>query len=194
LTQPLQLETPRLILRHWQEDDRAPFAAMNADPVVMHYFEGPFTRKQSDEAFDRYLAAFDRADFSFFATIIRDTGDFAGTIGLQIMRDQVPNLPQPAVEIGWRLARTAQGKGYATEGARTIVDFAFNQLCLSEVVAITALPNQASRRVMEKLGMTHRPELDFDHPRVPAGHQYQRHTLYSLRNPNHHEVPCSTPS
>ncbi len=194
MTESLQLETPRLTLRRWQESDRAPFAAMNADPVVMHYFEAPFTREQSDEAFDRYLAAFDRAGFSFFATIIRDTGDFAGTIGLQIMRDVVPNLPQPAVEIGWRLVRTAQGKGFATEGARAIVDFAFNELCLSEVVAITALPNQASRRVMEKLGMTHRPELDFDHPRVPAGHKYQRHTLYSLRNPNSNEVSCSTPS
>jgi RimJ/RimL family protein N-acetyltransferase len=166
---------------------------MNADPVVMHYFEAPFTRQQSDEAIDRYLAAFDRDNFSLFAAVFRDTGTFAGTIGLQIMRDAVPNLPQPAVEIGWRLAQSAQGKGLATEGAHTIVDFAFNQLGLNEVVAITAIPNRASRHVMEKLGMTHRPELDFDHPRVPAGHQYQRHTLYSLRNPNHHEVR-STPS
>lgn len=182
LTQVLQLETSRLTLRRWQEDDRVAFAEMNADPVVMHYFEAPFTREQSDEAIDRYLAAFDRDGFSFFAATVRDTGEFAGTIGLQIMRFAVPNLPQPAVEIGWRLTQAAQGKGFATEGARTIVDFAFNQLGLDEVVAITALPNRASRHVMEKLGMTHRPELDFDHPRVPEGHQYQRHTLYSLRN------------
>jgi RimJ/RimL family protein N-acetyltransferase len=194
LKQPLQLETSRLTLRPWQETDRAPFAEMNADPVVMHYFEAPFTRQQSDEAIDRYLAAFDREGFSFFAATMRDTGDFIGTIGLQTMRDAVPNLPQPAVEIGWRLAQASHGKGLATEAARTIVDFAFNQLALNEVVAITALPNHASRRVMEKLGMTHRPELDFDHPRVPAGHQYQRHTLYSLRNPNSNEVLCSTPS
>jgi RimJ/RimL family protein N-acetyltransferase len=166
---------------------------MNADPVVMHYFEAPLTRQQSDEAFERYLAAFDREGFSFFAAIRRDTGEFIGTIGLQTMRDQVPDLPQPAVEIGWRLAQSAQGKGLATEGSQAIVDFAFNQLHLSEVVAITAIPNQPSRRVMEKLGMTHRPELDFDHPRVPTGHQYQRHTLYSLRNPNSNEVSCSTP-
>jgi RimJ/RimL family protein N-acetyltransferase len=194
LTQPLQLETPRLTLRRWQETDRAPFADMNADPVVMHYFEAPFTRQQSDEAIDRYLAAFDRDGFSFFAATLRDTGNFAGTIGLQIMCDAVPNLPQPAVEIGWRLTQSAQGKGLATEGARTIVDYAFNQLGLNEVVAITALPNRASRHVMEKLGMTHRPELNFDHPRVPIGHQFQRHTLYSLRNPNSNEVPCSTSS
>jgi RimJ/RimL family protein N-acetyltransferase len=192
LTQPLQLETPRLILRLWQEADRAPFAEMNADPVVMHYFASPMTPEQSDEAIDRYLAAFDRDGFSFFATHQRDTGDFIGTIGLQTMRDAVPNLQQPAVEIGWRLTQAAQGKGFATEGARAVVDFAFNQLGLNEVVAITALPNRASRRVMEKLGMTHRPELDFAHPRVPAGHQYQRHTLYGLRNPNLNETPCST--
>jgi len=191
LTQTLQFETPRLTLRRWQEIDRAPFAEMNADPVVMHYFAAPMTRQQSDEAIDRYLATFDRDSFSFFAATLRDTGAFIGTIGLQTMRDVVPNLPQPAVEIGWRLTQSAQGKGLATEGAQAIVDFAFNQLGLNEVVTITALPNRASRRVMEKLGMTHRPELDFDHPRVPAGHQYQRHTLYNLRNPNSNEAPCS---
>jgi RimJ/RimL family protein N-acetyltransferase len=183
LTQPLQLETTRLILRRWEEADRAPFIAMNADPVVMRFFAAPFTTEQSNETIDRYLAAFDREGFSFFAAILRDSGAFAGTIGLQTMRDVIPNLPQPAVEIGWRLTQSSQGKGFATEGARTIVDFAFNNLGLKEVVAITALPNRASRHVMEKLGMTHRPELDFDHPRVPAGHQYQRHTLYSLQNP-----------
>jgi RimJ/RimL family protein N-acetyltransferase len=194
LTNALQLGTPRLILRHWQESDRESFAQMNADPVVMHYFAAPMTRQQSDEAIDHYLAAFEREGFSFFAAIERNTGNLIGTIGLQTMRDAVPNLPQPAVEIGWRLTQAAQGKGYAAEGARTVVDFAFNQLSLNEVVAITALPNQASRRVMEKLGMTHHSELDFDHPRVPPGHQFERHTLYRLRNPKLHEVSCSTPS
>src|SRR5580693_6121534 len=105
LTKPLQLDPPRLLLRRWQESDREPFAQMNADPVVMHYFAAPMTREQSDEAIDRYLAAFDREGFSFFAAHQRDTGAFAGTIGLQTMRDIVPNLPQPAVEIGWRLTQ-----------------------------------------------------------------------------------------
>jgi RimJ/RimL family protein N-acetyltransferase len=194
LTQPLQLETSRLILRRWQEGDRAPFAAMNADPVVMRFFAAPFATEQSNETIDRYLAAFDREGFSFFAAILRDSGDFIGTIGLQTMRDVIPNLPQPAVEIGWRLTQAGQGQGLATEGALAVIDFVFHQLGLVEVVAITAIPNQPSRRVMEKLGMIHRPELDFDHPRVPAGHQYERHTLYSLRNPNFNEVSCSTPS
>ena len=167
MTQPLQLVTPRLILRRWQESDREPFAQMNADPVVMHFFAALMTRTESDEAIDRYLAAFDRDGLSFFAATLRDTGDFIGTIGLQTMRDVVPNLPQPAVEIGWRLAQSAQGKGLATEGARAIVDYAFNQLGLNEVVAIAAIPNQPSRRVMEKLGMTHRPSSTSTTPASP---------------------------
>lgn len=82
MTQSLQLETPRLILRRWQESDREPFAAMNADPVVMHYFEAAMTRQQSDEAIDRYLATFDSEGFSFFAAVLRDSGTLIGTIGL----------------------------------------------------------------------------------------------------------------
>ena len=195
LATPLQLNTPRLILRHWQEIDRAPFAAMNADPVVMHYFPAPLTPEQSDEAIERYRAGFEREGFSFFAAVLRETNTFVGLIGLQTMRDLVPNLPQPAVEIGWRLAQSCQRQGLATEGGHAIVDYAFNQLALPEVVAITALPNTPSRRVMEKLGMTYSPDLDFDHPRVPPGHPYQRHALYTLRNPNSSEATsCSTPS
>lgn len=149
----------------------------------MHFFAAPMTRQESDQAIDRYLTGFAQNGFSFFAATLRETGAFAGTIGLQVMRDVVPNLPQPAVEIGWRLTRENQAQGLATEGATAVVDYAFHQLGLAEVIAIVALPNYASRRVMEKLGMTHRPELDFDHPRIPASHPYLRHTLYSLRNP-----------
>jgi RimJ/RimL family protein N-acetyltransferase len=184
LTLPLQLETPRLLLRRWEEADRAPFAVMNADPIVMRFYPSQYSRQESDEAIDRYSAAFEQVGFSFFAAISRETGAFAGTIGLQTLRDEIPNLPQPAIEIGWRLTRDSQGRGLATEGALAIIDFAFSQLALPEVVAITALPNQPSRRVMEKVGMTYRPEFDFNHPRVPAGHPYERHALYSLRNPN----------
>ncbi len=180
----LQLETARLILRPWRESDRAPFAAMNADPEVMTFFAAPMTRAESDASLDRFQAAFDRDGFGFLAAELRDTGTFAGIIGAQTMRDAVPNFPQPAVEIGWRLPREVHGKGLATEGARATVEFVFDALGLAEVVAITAAGNRQSRRVMEKLGMTHRPDLDFDHPRVPAGHQHLRHTLYQLKNPS----------
>lgn len=190
---PLQLVTPRLILRPVRESDRAPFRAMNADPAVMTYFASPMTAEESDDALDRYQAAYDRDGFGFLVAELRETGAFAGIIGAQTMRDVVPNLPQPAVEIGWRLPRALHGQGLATEGARATVDFCFTELNLPEVVAVTALGNRASRHVMEKLNMTHRPDLDFDHPRMPAGHPHQRHALYQLRNPWGHSDrmgPC----
>jgi RimJ/RimL family protein N-acetyltransferase len=179
----LQLETARLLLRPWREEDRAAFAAFNADPEVMRYFAAPLTREQSDEAIDRYNAQLARDGFTMFALEEKQSGTLAGVLGMQVMRDAVPNLPQPAVEIGWRLALSAQGSGLATEGARAILDYAFNEIHLAEVFAITTPANMASRRVMEKLGMTHRPELTFDHPRVPPGHRYREHIVYSLTNP-----------
>jgi RimJ/RimL family protein N-acetyltransferase len=153
---------------------------MNADPEVMTYFASTMTAAESDEAIVRYQAAYDRDGFGFFAAELRSTGAFAGIIGAQTMRDAVPNLPQPAVEIGWRLPRALHGQGLATEGAHATVDFCFRTLNLPEVVAVTALGNRPSRHVMEKLGMTYRPDLDFDHPRMPPGHPHQRHTLYQL--------------
>jgi len=185
----LQLTTERLLLRPWQKRDRDPFAAMNADRQVMEFFVGSMTRRQSDDAVDRYLAAFEQDGFSFLVAELRETGAFAGVIGLQVMRDVVPNLQQPAVEVGWRLALEHQGKGLATEGGKAIINLAFNHFFLDEVVAITAVANTASRHVMEKLGMKHRAELDFDHPRMPINHLYARHTLYELCNPKPHQPP-----
>lgn len=179
----LQLETPRLLLRPWQQRDRAPFAAMNADTNVMEFFAAPMTREQTDEAIDRYLAAFETRGFSFFAAELKASGALAGVIGLQVMRDVVPGLPQPAVEIGWRIGREHQRQGLATEGARAIVRFAFHELHLDQVVAITAIENAASRNVMEKLGMILQPELEFDHPRFHTGQPHSRHVLYQLINP-----------
>ena len=179
----LQLVTERLILRPWRDSDRAPFVTMNADPLVMTYFASPMTPEESEEAIARFQAAYELDGFGFLTAELRSTGAFAGIIGVQTMRDVVPNIPQAAVEIGWRLPRAFHGQGLATEGARATVEFAFNTLNLPEVVAVTALGNQASRRVMEKLGMTYRPDLEFDHPRMPAGHPHQRHALYQLKNP-----------
>ena len=187
----IQLETPRLILRPWRDSDRAAFVAMNADPLVMTYFASTMTPEQTDANIARFREAYDRYGFGFLTAELRSTGEFAGIIGAQTMRDVIPNVPQPVVEIGWRLPCAFHGQGLATEGARATVAFCFNTLNLPKVVAITALGNQSSRRVMEKLGMTHRPDLDFDHPRIPAGHSHLRHTLYELRNPNSTASPTS---
>src|SRR5438270_10039402 len=116
----IQLVTERLILRAWREEDRDRFAAMNADPEVMRFFAAPLTRAESDEAIDRYNMQLARDGFTMFAAELRETGTLAGTIGMQVMRDAIPKVPQPVVEIGWRLARHAQGQGLATEGARAL--------------------------------------------------------------------------
>ncbi|SDF48608.1 GNAT family N-acetyltransferase [Terriglobus roseus] len=183
MTTTFQIETDRLLLRPLDEADRDDFAAMNADADVMTYFVSPMTREESDAAFARYTTHFQHNGFGFLAARTRSTGEFAGIIGMQVMRFAIPNLPQPAVEIGWRLNRAQQGRGFATEGARSILRSAFQEHGLPEVVAITAVSNKPSRHVMDKLGMHHDASLDFDHPNVPNGHALQRHVLYRLANP-----------
>lgn len=180
MTTTIQLVSPRLVLREWQERDRTPFAAMNVDPVVMRYFPSPFTLDESNEAVDCYNRQLERDGFTMFAVEDRSTGDFAGVIGAQIMRFAVPNLPQPAVEIGWRLTTAAQGHGLATEGATAVLDHLRQLGTIREVVAITTHLNQPSRNVMQKLDMQHRPELTFDHPLVPRDSALKQHVLYSL--------------
>ncbi len=181
---PFQLETSRLLFRPWQDEDRSCFAELYANPEVMRYFASPLTRQQSDDGIDHYIGFFERDGFCMMPARLRETGEFIGIIGIQTMRDLVEGLEQPAVEIGWRLLPEAQGKGLATEGARAFLNHGLRNLRLPEIVAITAIRNTPSRRVIEKLGMTHRPELEFDHPRVPHGHPHRRHVLYSLRNPD----------
>jgi RimJ/RimL family protein N-acetyltransferase len=175
----LQLATDRLLLRPWEPRDFAPFHAINTDPVVMRYFHAPFTEQETHDAMDRYNMQLARDGFTLFATEDRATGEFLGVLGAQVMRIAVPGLAQPAVEVGWRLAASAHGKGLATEGAQAIMDHLRGLGTLHEVVAITIPANQPSRHVMIKLGMTHRPELDFDHPLVPEG-ACRRHVLYGI--------------
>lgn len=175
------LTTERLILRPWRATDREPFAALNADPVVMRHFPGSLTRAQSDAFADRVAADLAERGWGLWAVELRETGDFAGFIGLQPLKPALPCAP--GTEIGWRLAAAFHGHGYATEGARRVVAYAFGELALADLVSFTTERNQASRRVMEKLGMTHDPAGDFDHPTVPVDWAGRRHVLYRLNRP-----------
>lgn len=174
--------TERLILRPWKDEDFAPFAEMNADPRVREFFPSLQTREESDKTARHFQATYARDGFCFYAAELTATGQFVGFIGIQTMDFVVPSLPQPAIEIGWRLAHAHWGKGLATEGARAVVQHAFESLKLREIVAITVPANIRSRRVMEKIGMKHHPELDFDHPRIAEGCSLRRHVLYRLQN------------
>ena len=172
------LTTDRLLLRHWRDADRAPFAAMNADPRVMEHFPAPLTRDESDALVDEFERRFDPRGFGLWALERRDNRTFIGFTGLADVPWDAPFTP--AIEVGWRLAPDAWGHGYATEAAREAVRFGFEDAGLDEIVSFTVLANLRSRAVMERLGMTHDPADDFDHPRLPATHPLRRHVLYRL--------------
>lgn len=170
------ITTERLLLRPWRPSDRAPFAALNADPRVMECFPRPLTTAESDAMVDRIEAHFAEKGFGLWAVEVPGVAAFIGFIGLSTPRFTAHFTP--CVEIGWRLAHTHWGHGYATEGAKAALAYGFQTLKLPEIVAMTAVTNQRSRRVMEKLGMTHNSADDFDHPLLPAGHPITPHVLY----------------
>lgn len=177
------ITTERLLLRPWKEGDLAPFAAMNADPAVREFFPGLLTKEESDASARRAQSKIAQHGFGMFAAELRVTREFTGFIGLDPMDFAIPGVAQSTIEIGWRLARAHWGKGLATEGASAVVRYAFETLRLKEIVAITVPANLRSRRVMENIGMTYMPALDFDHPRIAGGHPLRRHVVYLL--PSH---------
>jgi RimJ/RimL family protein N-acetyltransferase len=175
------IETERLILRPWRDADRDPFYRITSDSRVMEFFPSTLNREQSDGLVDRCQAHYREHGFTFFAVELRGTGELIGFIGLA--RTPFEAHFTPCVEIGWRLGFEYWNRGLATEGARAALQYAFEELKLTEVVALTVPANVRSRRVMEKLGMTHNPVDDFDHPRLPEGHPLRRHVLYRVSNP-----------
>jgi len=180
---PPHLHTDRLVLRRWRPSDKGPFASLNADPVVMEYFPSALDRAESDAFADRIEAGFDERGYGLWAVEIPGEAEFIGFVGLAL--HDFPAHFTPAVEIGWRLARDYWGRGFATEAARTAIADGFNRIGLGEIVSFTAATNVRSVAVMKRLGMTHDPADDFDHPRLPVGHHLRRHVLYRLRRPNY---------
>lgn len=177
MTTVITLRTDRLLLRPWRDSDRAPFAALNSDPKVMEHFPSVSTREESDAFAEAIVARMTAQGFGLWAVEVPGAADFIGFIGLN-PADAV--LGRPVLEIGWRLAAEHWGHGYATEGARASLAHAFDALGRDEVVSFTTTGNRRSRHVMEKLGMTRRPEDDFDHPRVPTTWSGRRHVLYRI--------------
>lgn len=173
---PSELRTERLLLRRWRAADRAPFAALNADPRVVEFLPGPLSRAESDALAARIDALVAQHGFAPWAVEVPGEVPFAGFVGLAVPAFEAAFTP--CVEIAWRLAASCWGRGYATEAARAALAFGFEHLGLAEIVAFTVPANLRSRRVMERLGMTHDPADDFDHPALPAGHALRRHVLY----------------
>ncbi|MET0729375.1 MAG: GNAT family N-acetyltransferase [Acidimicrobiales bacterium] len=178
---PTELRTERLRLRRWRARDLEPFAALNADPVVMEHHPARLTRDQSDALVARIEDSFERDGLGLWAAELLTSGEPIGCVGLLAATFEAHFTP--AVEVGWRLAHRHWGHGYATEGARAAMGDGFERLELDEIVSFTATGNHRSRRVMERLGMTHDPGEDFDHPALPERHLLRRHVLYRRPDP-----------
>lgn len=173
------LETKRLILRTWVESDKKVMCKMNLDPKVMEYFPS----LQDEEATKNLIAKINRHfkdyNYTLYAVELKKNKNFIGFIGLLTVPFEASFTP--ATEVGWRLAFEHQGKGYATEGAKAVLHHAFTALNLGKIVSFTALNNQKSRRVMEKIGLKHNPEDDFNHPKLDRNHPLSKQVLYRLR-------------
>jgi len=173
---PLELHSKRCVLRQWNASDLAPWAAMNADPEVRRHFPSLLSAEQASAEAGRCRDAIAQRGWGMWALEVPGEFAFAGFVGLNVPHYDAPFVP--AVEIGWRLPRAAWGQGYATEAAQAALEFALTRLGLDEVIAIAVPGNEASLRVMKRLGMERDEAGDFDHPRVEAGHPLRRHVLY----------------
>jgi len=178
---PITIETPRLLLRPWRDEDLEPFARLNADPQVMEFFPATLSRAESDAFAARIRAHFAERGYGLWAAEVPGSAPFIGFIGLQWATFAAPFTP--ALEVGFRLAAEHWGRGYATEGGHAAVRFAFERAGIGEVVSFTAAVNRRSRRVIEKIGLVRDPEGDFEHPRLAAAHPLRPHVLYRSRRP-----------
>ena len=173
----IELDTARLHLRQWREDDLRPFADLNADPEVMAHFPAPLEYPASNALALRCQALIAERGWGFWAAELKESGQFIGFVGLHTPIAEL--LFAPCVEVGWRLARAYWGRGLATEAACAALRVGFETLELQEIVSFTTLGNLRSRAVMERIGM-HRTDEDFDHPAVPPGSPLRAHCLYRL--------------
>ena len=172
------IETHRLRLRPWRDEDLPAFAAMNSDSRVMEFFPKVLSRGESDALAARIRGKLEQNGFGFWAVEVPSVADFIGFVGLSVPGFEAHFTP--CVEIGWRLAYEHWGKGFATEAAKASRDFGFAELRLDQIVSFTVPNNLRSRRVMERIGMTHSPTDDFEHPGLPEGHRMRLHVLYRL--------------
>ncbi|NUO55462.1 MAG: GNAT family N-acetyltransferase [Hamadaea sp.] len=153
----IEIKTGRLLLRSWRDTDLDPWAEMNADPEVREHLGPLLSREQAAASIRYFQECIDRDGFGFWAVEVLETGELVGMAGLDAVDEEAP---VDGVEIGWRLARSAWGHGYATEAALAVLDYGFDRLGLPEILSITAVGNVRSQAVMRRLGMS--PLTEFD--------------------------------
>lgn len=146
----------------------------------MEFFPNTLAAEASDALLDRIERHFEKHGFGLYAVELRENHSLIGYVGLAVPAFEAAFTP--CVEIGWRLAANVWGRGFATEAAREVLRYGFEEVKLTEILSWTTVGNTRSRRVMEKLGMARDPADDFDHPNLPEGHPLRRHVLYRLRS------------
>lgn len=174
------IRTERLILRNWEERDRALFHRINCDDRVMEFFPFRRTRAEADAKMDEFRTTLDKQGFGWAAAEVATSGDCIGFVGLSRTED-TPFMPTGTIEIGWRLAPEFWGHGYVTEAAKAWLEYGFEGVELEEIVSFAVTANRRSTAVMERIGMRADPARDFDHPRVPESHPHlKHHSFYSM--------------
>lgn len=177
------LPTGRLVLRAWRDADVVPFHAMCSDPAVMEFLGPLLTLAKAGEAIERQQGFQRDQGYCFWAVERQADGRFLGFCGLKPGPADTPL--ENRIEIGWRLARDAWGQGYAREAAEASLAWGFANLPDDTILAATVRGNRRSWALMERLGMTYRPELDFDHPALAADDPLRRHIVYTIDRGDH---------
>lgn len=182
------LQTSRLLLREWRDSDRAAFAEMNRNPLVMRFFPGLMERRASDAFVDRLQDLHLHLGYTLWVVEVIDSergaSPFAGFTGLMPPTFDLPfEHSKPVAEVGWRLLPQWWGLGIATEGARASVAHGFDVVRLPEILSFTVVTNSRSRAVMERIGMHFAGE--FDHPRAQPDAHWKRHALYRMKPTDH---------
>lgn len=171
------IETDRLILRDWKENDLELFRALNADDKVMEYFPNTLAKEETDNFYHLIKQEIKDSGYGLYAAEVKATGEFIGLIGLHKATFEADFTP--CIEVGWRLKKEAWGNGYATEGAKACIQYAFMELGVKEVYSFTATINHRSENVMKKAGMKY--VKNFNHPKLPLEHRLCEHVLYHIR-------------
>jgi len=179
LRAPMPIETDRLILRGWQQDDILPLLAICQDPEVMRFLGPLQTQHEIEEAIARQEAQRVRLGHCFWALWHKDDHELIGFCGLSLGPRDTPI--EGVIEIGWRLRSDRWGKGYAREAAAASLRWGFANLDTDTIWSITVSANTRSWGLMERLGMSRHPELDFDHPDIPKDSSLRRHITYSIK-------------
>ena len=173
---PYLFTSLRLGFRNWKADDLEAMSAISADPEVMEFFPRPATKDETKAFIERMQLQFAQNHFCYFAVERLDNSEFIGFIGL--MEQTYPADFTPCVDIGWRLKRTAWNQGYATEGAKRSLDYAFNSLHLDLIYSTAPEVNLKSQHIMLKIGMQKVGE--FLHPRLAGNERLEKCAVYTI--------------